>query len=452
MECLAAHYEAIAITYSGPFLIIECENLPAPDERPFLVADCIAVWKRDDERFQSDLAYYGEMAVGPPGDLPEDVAADLQCFCTPRAETLDAVARLLFPEALAVSYITTSVIVELPLTDLATFGDRLESLPNFIGNSTVGLTFVNGPLVISARRHRNNPHTIYVEGDYDDTDYVCKTNCLYPGSMIKSSEDNMTSAGIAVSKGPETRLTVAMHGWDEELDREPNDLGDPNDFKVYQADTLVGNVVSRQGKTDIGLATIAKGVSFNQRFLDVDCTPRKLLHSSQLKFQDVFVLDSPSTGKQPLLFLGMRRAYETGRSTEDANIQDDSFPHLKSQQLVFATNSPEISGMPKIRDGVCGSALVRQRKAGSKECILSQGEVAAFMTWSELAAPNESSDRLTCFCDSVNSLIEDGWEVAQMRGEKREREDDATTGRETATAAGKKGNAEASAVKMGDCE
>lgn len=45
------------------------------------------------------------------------------------------------------------------------------------------------------------------------TDYMKKLGAFYPGALLRSKERNMISAGVAVSNGPDVRLTVAFHTW-----------------------------------------------------------------------------------------------------------------------------------------------------------------------------------------------------------------------------------------------
>ena len=71
----------------------------------------------------------------------------------------------------------------------------------------------------------------------------------------------------------------------------------------------------------------------------------------------------------------------------------------------------------KVREGVCGSALVRAKKAVGKGDRLGMGEVAGFMHRSDLQLKYDVTGNLICFADSVESLIEEGWEVAQTKPE-----------------------------------
>jgi hypothetical protein len=70
---------------------------------------------------------------------------------------------------------------------------------------------------------------------------------------------------------------------------------------------------------------------------------------------------------------------------------------------------------PRIREGICGSAIVRVRagkEAGTREDVLHRGEVCGFMHWSNLQL-RYGSGGLLYFADSVDALIEDGWVVSK---------------------------------------
>jgi hypothetical protein len=141
--------------------------------------------------------------------------------------------------------------------------------------------------------------------------------------------------------------------------------------------------------------------------------------------------------------------------------------YVELVQGIYATSTPEINRQPKNREGVCGAAIIRAREdelpdgtqtgaqgktptlgnetpagqgsspqvstpkqrtlsgkgpgtpssAGSATPLHKQlpqeettGEIAGFMHWSGLQSLY-NSDRLLCFADAVDGLIEDGWKV-----------------------------------------
>lgn len=213
-DYLADAFSATYIIESSPFLIIQCEIAPPPEERPFLVADCVAIWLQQDDPLPNDLGFYGELSMGKTVALPADLAPLLRPFTIPSDETLDAVASFLFPEALYISYITCCVIFELPETDPEAFVLRLETLPRGFSNSSISLNYVNGPLILSTRRQIIKPNLRLLNGQSDDTGYIEEAGSFSPGAMISSKAGGQVTAGIALKRNNDMRTTVAYHAWE----------------------------------------------------------------------------------------------------------------------------------------------------------------------------------------------------------------------------------------------
>lgn len=462
-DYLADAYSATYIIESGPFLIIQCDVIPAPEERPFLVADCVAIWLHQDDPLPNDLGFYGEFSMGKPVALPANLAPFLRPFSIPSDETLDAIANLLFPEALYVSYITCCVIFELPETDRETFLTRLETLPSGFSNTSVSLNYVNGPLVLSAHRRIIKPNPRFLNGQSDETDYIDEAGCFSPGAMISSKTGGQVTTGISLTRNDVVRFTVAYHAWESEAMNEAgkseaklasggselrNDTGsfeleteagrfgaetkaedfaakdepqnsEANSFMpVFQGKHKVGNVVSRVGLSDIGLAKADSGIIFSNTFLDIEAKPRRLLASKEIKYRDRFLVDSFVTGAQSLFCLGVRKPTKRNTAFKTFIASDFSRPYISFRQGIFATNAAEIAGSPKIRDGICGSALVRL-STGTNPDVLDKGEIGGFMVWSNIRDSNDDQGRLICFCEATDELIAEGWEVAELNATKR---------------------------------
>lgn len=462
LDYLADTYSATYIIESGPFLIIQCEVVPMPEERPFLVADCVAIWLHQDDPLPNDLGFYGEFSMGKTVALPADLAPLLQPFTIPSDETLDAVAKLVFPEALYISYITCCVILELPKTDHETFVTRLETLPRGFTNSSVSLNYVNGILVLPSHRRIITPNPRLLNGLSDETDYIEETGCFSPGAMISSETGGQVTAGIALTRKDEMRFTVAYHAWEseavdeavEETGQDKKELaaggsdvvketgsfgietetGRSNEetkaknlgfqekrhnsvtnslMPVFQGKNKVGNVVSRVGLSDIGLAQVDDGVIFSNTFLDIEAKPRRLLASKDIRYRDRFLVDSFVTGLQSLLCLGVRKTTKRNAPFKTFSAPDLSRSYVSVRQGIFATNAAEIMGSPKIRDGICGSALVRL-STGTNQDVLAQGEIGGFMVWPNIRDSNDDQGRLMCFCEATDQLIAEGWEVAGL--------------------------------------
>lgn len=101
-------------------------------------------------------------------------------------------------------------------------------------------------------------------------------------------------------------------------------------------------------------------------------------------------------------------------------------------------------GLPVIRAGVCGSALVRLAESeGSRDdgknsqapaaetglitrtvenSFTNSGEIGGFMNWSDLQEKitHSAVPRLLCYADVTDPLINSGWKVSKV-AEKRKR-------------------------------
>ena len=187
---------------------------------------------------------------------------------------------------------------------------------------------------------------------------------------------------------------------------------------VFQGKNKVGNVVSQVGLSDIGLAQVADGVIFSNTFLDIEAKPRRLLALKDIRYRDRFLVDSFVRGVQSLLCLGVRKPTKRNAAFKAFTPPDLSRSYISVPQGIFATNAAEITGSPKIRDGICGSALVRL-STGTNQDVLAQGEIGGSMVWSNIRDSNDDQGRLMCFCEATDQLIAEGWEVAEQNSTKR---------------------------------
>ena len=184
----------------------------------------------------------------------------------------------------------------------------------------------------------------------------------------------MVSAGVAVERGQDLRLTVAFHRWSGEYKESTDNLEDPEHFLITQGTTIVEHVAERISNTDIGLAALREGVVFNNRFLDLDATAKVLVPSNQLRYRDEFVVHGFNTSVQRLTCLG-RRIRKAAARTEDLFRADEdtelpaSKTYIVLNQGIMATGESEIRGTPRLREGVCGSALLRVGKANGEDVM-----------------------------------------------------------------------------------
>jgi hypothetical protein len=403
--------------------------------------------------------------------LEQNLLADLKVFVIPKAKTLSTIMNQHFQEALAISYINHRIVVEFKEINDEQHKKRLDSLPRAISKTEVALRYHNGPIHGQELKRLKEPNPAKFDGQCDDTDYVKTHGCFYPGAMLSSKNNTSISAGIQVQKQQKIGLTVAIHCWDKQL--ESNVKLGHEDYTVKQGDwvdgTVVGMVMERIGSSNIGIAKVDK--PFSNRFLDLNGSASSLLHSNDLRtVNESFWIDSFVTGPQQLASNG-RRVYRANKRGKDLFGDPSALPgpgiYVELVQGIYSTSAPEINRQPKIREGVCSAAIIRAREdelpdgtqtgaqgktptprnetpagqgsspqastpkqrtpsgkgpgtpslAGSATPLHKQlpqgettGEIAGFMHWSDIQSLY-NSDRLLCFADAVDGLIEDGWKV-----------------------------------------
>jgi hypothetical protein len=408
---LQQHYQVAELDEVVPYLLLWCyDAVPEPAKRPFMIAGLVGVWLVKDKDH-----YPVELLLGDPGlnneelSVAEDLAQNLEMFAVPKIRTLTQLAASHFPDALSITYISDSVLVELPELSPDDYQKQLSELPSRFDHNNLKLKFHNGPLHIQEHERQKGPKPQKIDGEFDDTNYINIYGTFNPGAMLSAKTGNSITAGILVEKDNLTRLTVAMHCWEEELKTVPEKLGQPGYFVVKQGNwdtgAVVGHVTERIRDSDIGLATL--NANFNNRFIDISGAAKKLLPTDDIKYGDQFLIDSFVAGKQKLAFHGVKLVFENSKENflrGDSKLLPGPGKYVALVQGVFATSEPEIMGTPVIRDGVCGSAVVRLNKrsgkhktkttlspagAGAETEVMgvqaeTEGEIAGFMHWSDL--------------------------------------------------------------------
>ena len=360
LDFLEKKYNVDDVQFSGPFLILRSDEIPPQDMRPFTIGGCLAVWLTRTQPMPRELQL-GSRGLAAKCRLNEDEASDMKPYHLPSSLILRSVWDRLFPDAEAITFLTTGLIIEMPATDRDSFLEKLHSLPSRFENSGVTLDYHNGLLVADELKRRKEPQPRVLDGECDDTDYVKAEKCFFPGSMLKSGSGAMVSAGVVIQKAQVFRVTAAFRCWSDEYDGNEDKLGDEGFMTVRQG---VGNIQERIGKTDIGLVKLQKNIKFNNRFLGIDTTPKAFIPISKVNYKDEFVIDGFTTSVQRLTCFGTR-VRKCDARTEDlyqasSNVELPSTGrYVLLNQGIYATGCPEIKGTPRIREGVCGSALLR---------------------------------------------------------------------------------------------
>lgn len=412
-DYLNKNFGVVDMYLMTPFLILRCaDETPAFYDRPFTVAGCMAVWIGRDDPVPT--VQPGNMSatddIFSVLELDAEVLSDLEPYGMPKPETLVRIITDHFPSAIAVTFICTTLIIEFQKVDDHAWHDRLQQFPFAIKDSTVVLNFSNGPLTDTEFKRLEEPIP-RTASEEDDTDYVKSQGCFYPGTKLSSASGNQVSAGVLVRKDDDVRLTVAFHCWDDELEKTPEKLGNPDNFSITQGETRVGHVAERIGTTDIGLAKINDEVDFSNRFLDFEATAKTLVPLREVTQRDTFIIDSFVAGRQALRCAGTRIVAKPGASSSlKGSSENLPLPgkYLWLRQGVWVTNAPEILGTPRLRAGVCGAAIVRAKQGTAN--VLDEGQVCGFMRWTDLQMKYNIAGDLFCFADALDELIEAGWE------------------------------------------
>jgi hypothetical protein len=196
----------------------------------------------------------GDFGELDPIEIDYSIGDNLKSYHMPEDETLLRILTECFPEANHIAYISHTVIVEFPHEDTDSWYRRLLELPSGFLNAGVGLSYTNGPLLTTELKPLKAPDPTTLETtEEDDADYVKSCGCFFPGAMLEAKSGSRVSAGVAVQKGSDARLTAAFHCWDNEFSEMSEKLGDENHFIVTQGETPDGFVAERIGTTDVGL-------------------------------------------------------------------------------------------------------------------------------------------------------------------------------------------------------
>ncbi|KAJ5803825.1 uncharacterized protein N7518_000128 [Penicillium psychrosexuale] len=413
-EYLREHFGVEDMWVMQPFIFLRCSERPDPAQRPFTISGCLAFWLGMDDPLPTLTpgTSGGETEIDKFVHVDQNLVQDLKPYRMPKPETLLMVLVQHFPEAAAISFIFNTIIVEFDEVDEDAWRERVGSLPCSFANLALELTYSNGLLANSEWKRLISPKPADLNTLVsDDSDYIAATGFFNPGAMISSDQEDAVSAGVLVEKGSEQRLTVACHCWDREFDEKLDHLGDPNHFRVLQANSRVGYVTERIDETDIGLAKLDDTVAFSNRFLDIETAAKVLIPFTGVKTGDKFFIDSFVTGRQRLLCAGVRvlgcpRGQDFLRDRRE-NPPDGKYVIM--HQGIYATNDTMITTAPQLRAGICGSVLVRLQRAGEESICLEDGEVCGIMHWADLAMKYSTSLKFFCFADPMDPLISNGW-------------------------------------------
>ena len=409
IDALTHRYpQAESVFVSMPFCVVECRNeVPPESKQCFLAAGLVVVFHLIGTPYPFGANFIGVRGSSEAPELPDQVERDLTPCRIPNISSLEAIFNHV-PSATHVSTYPFQLLFELEETDISTFNSKLENLPERFGSLNVG--YNNGPLLLKRHAWTIVPNPARKDGIYDTTNYLLPENGgkLRPGILESMTSDEngksrevrmYSNSGVKISRQDQVRFTVASHGWED------------SDKIIYHAGEKVG-LWERCVGEDIGLAETE--YEFSNEFLDLNATAKKLLHSSLLTFGQFVVIDSAYTGRQRMFYSGIRAGPKHPVSPPNAAEPyygpSPRYRHLQIEQGIYAVRSEVINGEHKIREGVCGTPIVVQGRSRRDESYLNNGQVCGFMLWNDVKG-YANDGRLYCYCQIVDPLIDEGWEV-----------------------------------------
>lgn len=202
----------------------------------------------------------------------------------------------------------------------------------------------------------------------------------------------MTSnSDILVIKDDIQRLTVASHTWDRV---------DEENRIVYHGAHAVGRVTEVLGE-DIGLVELT--VPFNNTFLSYDVRAKRLIHSDHITMDDRICVDSCYTGPQTLQCHGSR----IGKRKRRGPGPSGDYIYVILEQGIYATNCTFILHTPYIREGMCGTPLLRVENSLDSSVRPERGEICGFFLWCDIKGYDEGAT-VYAYSQLMDPLIEGG--------------------------------------------
>ncbi|OIW24420.1 hypothetical protein CONLIGDRAFT_691731 [Coniochaeta ligniaria NRRL 30616] len=201
---LRAQYGVISFCYNEPFVVLGCtSSTPHAADRPFTVGGFIAIWLEGNDFESNFLAWIGVEGEKEFRDWRRDerpvasmAHSGLFTHCL-RNKVPDDILFLylathVFTDCVAISWIASRLVVELPRTNDATFGERLKHLPGYIEGMPYDLEFHNGPLHSTGDNGRR-PNWPQWRPHVDDNDEAGEKTFSYFDvvELMSSKEVNM---------------------------------------------------------------------------------------------------------------------------------------------------------------------------------------------------------------------------------------------------------------------
>ncbi|KAF8847210.1 hypothetical protein BDZ45DRAFT_755135 [Acephala macrosclerotiorum] len=129
IDYLEKKYQITISSVGGimPYLDIWCDRLPPPSERPFMFSGLVTIW----------------LSPGEDGYYGVDLGVRICLFPT-MSKTLSTILTQNFPDALAISFISHTIVVEFEKAIYDQYGKTLDGKPHIIPWTDIGLRYHNG--------------------------------------------------------------------------------------------------------------------------------------------------------------------------------------------------------------------------------------------------------------------------------------------------------------------
>jgi hypothetical protein len=156
-KLLDQFYNLSGLTIIFPWCILEFEGeLPASNERPFLIASLVAVYIDENDEFPLGTSYLGMQGGGDDPDDPPHIVGDLYPYHTPSLATFEYLHERVECAEHVSSY-PKQLLFELPIMTNEQFNDILPSLPRQFGSQLA--FYYNGEFVHTVHTRRNIPNS-----------------------------------------------------------------------------------------------------------------------------------------------------------------------------------------------------------------------------------------------------------------------------------------------------
>jgi hypothetical protein len=138
------------------------------------------------------------------------------------------------------------------------------------------------------------------------------------------------------------RVTVAALGWDAVEDKVV--------YHPTRTGHNIGTLVERIGE-DVGM--VACSCRYRNELPELQTIAKSLYHSSQLRYNQLVVIDSCFTGMQNLRALGVRTGANRRRLVTDSEVPvQGPLNDVQFEHGIYGITSAVIPREPRIREGV----------------------------------------------------------------------------------------------------